>query len=1207
MKKTLLLLCSPFLFAASYAQAPAGFDLTLSSGTYHLPEEVIIVTPPLKLKDAADGHYYRYIRFHNLPGEAEKEKLNASGIRLLQYLGFQTWAASLSETALKNAASEPLIQYVCDIMPGYKMHQELAFAVRNNSFPAYTVNSDQLVGITFTYYSDLSHAWVMTQLAGTPVTYHNANSHRITAWVKPELIVSLVSNTFVCAAELVDDKPVHDNNVERTDHRNNWMAQDFTSGRHYNGTGVSVMLQDDGIIGPHVDYTGRLIQQYITSNFGDHGDHCAGIIMGGGNKDPLTRGNGWGANLYVYEASPYQGYDSIYNHYTSNGIVITSTSYSDGCNAGYTTLAQTLDQQTWDMPNLIHVFSAGNMGTSDCGYGAGSSWGNITGGHKHSKNSIAVGNLTYLDQIAGSSSRGPVHDGRMKPEVCAVGTSVYSTIDTHDYALKSGTSMSCPAVSGTFSNMYQAYKTLNGNVNPPSGLMKSILMNTCDDLGNAGPDFIYGYGRINARKAIQPIEQQMYVQGSVSNSGTNTHTINVPSGVGELKVMLYWHDYPAAVNAAVALVNNLNVQVTTPSSSVINPWILDYTPNVSNLNAVAVRGTDIRNNHEQVTIANPTAGAYTVTVNGASVPQGPQTYFISWYFEPSNELVLTYPNGGEGFVPGETETVRWDAQSSSAGFSLAYTTDNGATWNNITTGIPATQRYYNWLVPSVISGDCRVRVTQNSLSDQSDQKFSAIGVTPAINVIWACPDSLLLRWTPVAGATSYDIFQLGNTYMDSIGTSAIDSFVVQNLNNLTNTYWFSVRARGAQNAFGRRAIAIEKLPGALCPAPIDATVTDLSGIPNTLNSCMNTSGLPITIVLENHGLNSISNVPVGYNVNNGTPVLETYLGTIPVSGSVTYTFTTPATISTPGVNVIKAWADYNNDGNTWNDTNQTTLTIPNYPAVTLPWTEDFESFTLCSSNSDCGATVCPMANGLTNLENGNEDDIDWRTFQGSTPSTNTGPAVDYLPGTASGNYIYLEASGSCNQQEAHLLTRCIDLTNALNPELTFGYHLYGAGMGSLHVDIYSGGSWTNDAFTVSGNLGNQWNGGQVSLAAYNGQVITVRFRGITGISSTSDLAIDGISVSESLGLNNLNNGTQLSVFPNPGNGVFRVVMNGLQQLPVTSSVYDVTGRKLQQVNHGTVTGTLNTSLDLAGFAAGTYYLEVTAGEMKKTVVLHKVD
>src|SRR5690606_35826654 len=158
-------------------------------------------------------------------------------------------------------------------------------------------------------------------------------------------------------------------------------------------------------------------------------------------------------------------------------------------------------------PELIHVFSAGNNGTSNCNYGAGAGWGNVTGGHKHSKNSIAVANLTYLDVRNNSSSRGPAHDGRLKPEVSAVGTNVWSTSDTNRYVNMTGTSMSCPAVAGVFAQLYQAYKNLNANANPSSALMKAIVMNSADDLGNPGPDFSYGYGRINALKAVQCIEQ----------------------------------------------------------------------------------------------------------------------------------------------------------------------------------------------------------------------------------------------------------------------------------------------------------------------------------------------------------------------------------------------------------------------------------------------------------------------------------------------------------------------------------------------------------------------------------------------------------------------------------------------------------------------------------------------------------------------------
>ena len=62
---------------------------------------------------------------------------------------------------------------------------------------------------------------------------------------------------------------------------------------------------------------------------------------------------------------------------------------------------------------------------SNCGYGAGSGWGNVTGGHKQAKCKVA--NLTSSGSLA-SSSRGPASDGRIKPDIGAKGSSVNSTI-----------------------------------------------------------------------------------------------------------------------------------------------------------------------------------------------------------------------------------------------------------------------------------------------------------------------------------------------------------------------------------------------------------------------------------------------------------------------------------------------------------------------------------------------------------------------------------------------------------------------------------------------------------------------------------------------------------------------------------------------------------------------------------------------------------
>jgi len=111
-----------------------------------------------------------------------------------------------------------------------------------------------------------------------------------------------------------------------------------------------------------------------------------------------------------------------------------------GCNGGYDNLARSLDEMTNDLNSIIHVFSAGNSGQDDCGYGP-QGWGNITGGHKSGKNVVAVGNLTTYDNINSSSSRGPATDGRIKPDICGVGTSVYSTEPGNVYGVKTGTYM----------------------------------------------------------------------------------------------------------------------------------------------------------------------------------------------------------------------------------------------------------------------------------------------------------------------------------------------------------------------------------------------------------------------------------------------------------------------------------------------------------------------------------------------------------------------------------------------------------------------------------------------------------------------------------------------------------------------------------------------------------------------------------------------
>jgi PKD repeat protein len=385
-----------------------------------------------------------------------------------------------------------------------------------------------------------------------------------------------------------------------------------------------------------------------------------------------------------------------------------------------------------------------------------------------------------------------------------VGTSVVSTGPGNDYFSATGTSMSCPGVAGVLAQLYEGYKDLNGGVNPESALIKASVLNTAEDLGNPGPDFKFGWGRINARRAFDIISGNQYIKDSISQGDNNNHQITIPAGVSELRVIVYWMDKEGSTNANPALVNDINMVVTDPAMISYEPWVLDHTP--ANVDLNAVRAVDNLNNMEQVTLANPALGTYNVDLNGFAIPNGPQNYYLVYYFV-RNEIAVTFPIGGEGIDNGTSSTVRWDAPEGTDAFTIEYSIDNGSNWTTAGTAAP-NFRYYNWATPNVVSGLTKIRVTRNGISDESDTTFTLIDIPANLEFDWICPDSANIKWNAINGATGYEVSMLGVKYMDSIGTTSATNFTIQIPSGTDG--WFSVRALGPDNARGERAIAIEK-------------------------------------------------------------------------------------------------------------------------------------------------------------------------------------------------------------------------------------------------------------------------------------------------------------------------------------------------------------------------------------------------------------
>lgn len=227
--------------------------------------------------------------------------------------------------------------------------------------------------------------------------------------------------------------------------------------------------------------------------------------------------------------------------------------------------------------------------------------------------------------LASFSSTGPTDDGRIKPDVVAQGVNLFTADNTNDtaYVNVSGTSFSAPSVAGSLNLLQQLYVNIRGtNRALLASTLKGIVIHTADDCGTAGPDYLYGWGLMNTLAAAQLITNDLAGDGH-----SHIKEVALPNGESivfpilatnnqPLKVTMVWTDPPGPILAAsvdptnLVLVNNLDLRVISPSGATNMPWVL----NPASPSNAATTGDNFRDNVEQVYIAAPTNGTYTVQV-----------------------------------------------------------------------------------------------------------------------------------------------------------------------------------------------------------------------------------------------------------------------------------------------------------------------------------------------------------------------------------------------------------------------------------------------------------------------------------------------------------------------------------------------------------------------------------------------------------------
>lgn len=531
----------------------------------------------------------------------------------------------------------------------------------------------------------------------------------------------------------------------------------------YNGNGIHLSVKEQKFDTTDIDLKGRILTSAFASTTGsNHASIMATMMAGGSNTWYNTKGAAWGANL---SSASFQNLlpepDSYYN---ASSVLLQNHSYGTVVESYYGAEAAGYDASVINNPTLLHIFSAGNSGSQAAPTGTYinlSGYSNLTGNFKHAKNIITVGHIDSFGTVMIPSSKGPAFDGRVKPELVAFG--------------EDGSSGAAALVSGIGGVLHHIYKQQHNNTVAPASLIKAVLLNSADDVETTGIDFKSGYGSVNGLHAVETISNGQFLLGSVTANTQQQFSITVPANIKQLKLTLVWTDPQAAPNTSKALINDLDFELThTASATSWLPWVLNSSPTYVALQELPSRKRDSLNVVEQITVDNPAVGDYTITVKAFSIPAGVQRFAIAYQMDTIDTFNWHFPTASDHLFPNQTNVLRFQSGFANTTGNLELSTDNGTSWQPISSSVDITKGYYKLLTPNITSKALlRFSVAGNTFVSDT----FTISQRLATSVGFNCTDSFLIAWPPVTGATGYRISKLGAKYMEPLMVTA-DTFVV---------------------------------------------------------------------------------------------------------------------------------------------------------------------------------------------------------------------------------------------------------------------------------------------------------------------------------------------------------------------------------------------------------------------------------------------
>ena len=457
--RTFILILTPFVL---FAQEDKDYSILLNSGKFTPAENIITLNKDASIfRNSSFGNkHYVTLQFRAIPSDAMKAQMKSAGIELIDYIPNLAYTASIST----NFDIASLRSFPLRSMFQFTPAQKTVPALLNGTVPPYAIKNTGYVDLTIITYEKLSAEQVRPVLRALDASIiEDMPMFRSFVIRVPRGSISQIpALSFVQWVEFIDPPNERENLLGRSLHRVNTLNDGV---RNLKGDGIKIGIWDENEVSPHLDFSpmGRVSIMEPTGTASSHSTHCAGTITGRGIIDPRARGMAPNASLFSHNFNgniPTEMANAIPNlglNVSSHSYGSTQTCGLSGAGVTYSATSRATDLNLNAFPSHLHVHSSGNSQTSCTG-----GWSTITASGKSAKNNILVANISSAEALNGTSSCGPVQDGRVKPEISSFGTSVLSTYTPlNAYGTISGTSMATPGVAGSVALLVERYRQLN--------------------------------------------------------------------------------------------------------------------------------------------------------------------------------------------------------------------------------------------------------------------------------------------------------------------------------------------------------------------------------------------------------------------------------------------------------------------------------------------------------------------------------------------------------------------------------------------------------------------------------------------------------------------------------------------------------------------------------------------------------------------------